>query len=141
MFFSRTPLHVAIESENIEIVSILISHHASLSIRDSRLMTPLDLSKSRNNKDISSLLEIEIQKYVKIHHSCYDGNLDMVRYLANKGYSVDSKYLYETFNNNNMMLGSTPMHFAVLGNNLSIVEYLINQKAEVNEKNDSISPI
>jgi len=63
----------------------------------------------------------------------------MVKYLINKGFSVHSHYLNETFNSLKMMLGSTPLHFAVLGNNMSIVEFMIKQKADTNQNNDFVS--
>ena len=104
-------------------------------------MTPLDLSRSKNHQEITSLLENELKRAVKIHHSCYEGNLDMVKHLINKGFSVHSRYLYETFNSFKMTLGSTPLHFAVLGNNISIVEFLIKQKADTNKQNDFVSSV
>jgi len=102
-------------------------------------MTPLDLSRSKNHQEITSLLENEIKRVVKIHHSCYEGNLDMVKHLIKKGFSIHSRYLNETFNSFKMMFGSTPLHFAVLGNNMGIVEFLIKLKADTNKQNDFVS--
>lgn len=67
------------------------------------------------------------------HRESCEGNIANIKMLVSEGYSVDSVYPYES--EGFEMYTSTPLHWASQKGNILVVEYLIEQGANVNAKN------
>ncbi|MDR0328492.1 MAG: ankyrin repeat domain-containing protein [Planctomycetaceae bacterium] len=52
----NTPLHIAIQNGNMDIINILLSDGCDLSARNADGQTPLDLATAMNNEQIVRLL-------------------------------------------------------------------------------------
>ena len=52
----QTPLHTAVEAENINVVEVLLKHGANTSVFDNNNETPLDIAKRMNFPEIQKLL-------------------------------------------------------------------------------------
>jgi hypothetical protein len=58
----KTPLHLAIELNKLEIAKLLLVKGADVNVENHLCVTPLDLAKSLNNKDMVALLDKYINK-------------------------------------------------------------------------------
>lgn len=52
----QTPLHTAVEAENIDVVEVLLKHGANTSVADNNNETPLDIAKRMDFPEIQKLL-------------------------------------------------------------------------------------
>jgi len=69
-----------------------------------------------------------------IHIASYNGNIETIVYMNNSGYSLESVFEKETIFDGWLMYQATPIFFAILKGNHNIVEYLIQNRANVNAK-------
>jgi ankyrin repeat protein len=102
--YGRNPLHGAADSENLEVVRILIEYDpAYINARDEIGWTPLLMASSgRNSKDgsvVRFLLEhgadINVQNQfgrTPLHEASHYGVLEIVRLLLEHGADVEAKY-------------------------------------------------
>jgi len=72
-----------------------------------------------------------------VHIASYEGKLEILKKMKQRFQEVDILFPYEKFQDQ-MMRGSSPLHFAVLGNHIDIVEYLIEQNTNINLKNEKL---
>ena len=115
--FNQTPLHIACENDNKEIVKFLISKGANINAVDYKLNTPLHIACSNNRYEIIKLLILsgaEIMCYdendeTPLHKVCKNNNSNhAVNFLLSKG--CDAKYVYSDgilSSNNNPLQEST----------------------------------
>ena len=70
-----------------------------------------------------------------VHIASYEGKLEILKEKKQRFQCFDILFPYEKFQEQ-MMRGSSPLHFAVLGNHIDIVEFLIEQNSNINLKNE-----
>lgn len=56
-FFHTTPLHIALKTENLNMIVILMKHNANPSLANKDNQTPLELAESKNRVDIVEVLK------------------------------------------------------------------------------------
>jgi len=73
-----------------------------------------------------------------IFEAAANGKLTSIIYLLANGANVNQKYSKYLDHDGLDMNNSTPLHFSSRYGHLSVVEYLVNQKADINakDKND-----
>ncbi|KAJ1731430.1 hypothetical protein LPJ61_002543, partial [Coemansia biformis] len=124
----QTPLHLAIVSDNIDIVRLLLDHGASTSIANARQLTPLDTC---SNEDIARLLtdRAKAQRHTsardkagqtKLHRACSVGDLEQTVALISQGADVNTKD----------NAGWTPLHEAALEGHNAVAVALLRRGAD-----------
>ena len=76
-----------------------------------------------------------------IFEAAIKGKLTSIIFLLANGTFVNVKYQLEKYPNENdgiNMENSTPLHYAAKYGNFSVVEYLVNQKADLNARTKDI---
>jgi len=73
-----------------------------------------------------------------IFEAAAKGKLTSLIYLLANGTNMDEKYQKNEYDEWGGMKNSTPLHFSSRYGHLSVVEYLVNQKADINAKDISV---
>ena len=145
-----SPLHRAIENNNLDIVKALLSYNGI----DKEIKLPNDTTTADgwylggdtpllysayigNPQIVSALLDAncnirardDIDGAMAIHIAAANGNDEVVNLLLNK----DKTLINEVDNNGE----DTPLHWAIMKNSDSTVELLLSQGANPNQKNSS----
>ena len=114
-----TPLHVAVEKDDIDTVKLLLSHGACPSIQNTQAKTPLDLSVSKQMSETltesSSIPPHEVSLYCAAELSDFDS----MQNLLTKGIPVDTKWIH----------GKTALAAAAQVGNIKMVEFLLSEGA------------
>jgi len=77
-----------------------------------------------------------------IFEAAAKGKLTSLIYLLANGTNVDEKYQKDKYDEWGGMKNSTPLHFSSIYGHLSVVEYLVNQKADISAKDkDNQTPL
>ncbi|KAJ2704891.1 hypothetical protein H4R19_005186, partial [Coemansia spiralis] len=124
----QTPLHLAVASNNIGAVRLLLDHGASTSITNARQLTPLDTC---SNEDIARLLtdRAKAQRHIssrdkagqtKLHRACSAGDLGQTVALISQGADVNLKD----------NAGWTPLHEAALEGHNAVAVALLRRGAD-----------
>ncbi|KAJ1913805.1 hypothetical protein H4219_005055 [Mycoemilia scoparia] len=127
-----TPLHEAVKYQDIQVVSLLIEHGASVNIRNSKGLNSLEIC---SDPSIAAILSEQLSRYkaashldrtgqTKLHKACSSGNYDEVVRLIKCGIDVNSQ-------DNAKWI---PLHEASLKGHDDIVCILIRYGADVNAK-------
>ena len=123
------PLVVAVESNQIDIVRLLLNHGADCNCKDwTSKNTPLDIAEQKGFKDIVQLLQERGAKYSSgssFHLAAKNGDIVSVEEMLEKGQEI---------NEVDAGKGWTPLHYAVNYGQKHLVEYLIIKGADVNRK-------
>ncbi|EAY16383.1 ankyrin repeat protein, putative [Trichomonas vaginalis G3] len=127
-----TALHIAVDSNQLEIVEFLLSHGANIDEKDNDGLTALHIAvKSNQLKIVEFLLShganINEKDYLgktALHIAVKSNQLKIVEFLLSHGANIDEK-------NND---GLTALHFAVLYNDKETVEFLLSHGANIDEK-------
>ena len=97
--------------------------------------TPLDIAKLKRNPVIINKFHDIMSS---IHIASYEGKTENLSKLIQMFQNIDILFPREHFQKD-FMRGSSPLHFAVLGNHIDIVEYLIKLKSNINLKNENVN--
>ncbi|KAL7295714.1 hypothetical protein TKK_0011061 [Trichogramma kaykai] len=142
-------LHTAVETEQIEIVNLLLKFNADVYIRDNNNRVPLHLAAYNENEVIMELLldydvnlkvswefstlnAIDKDHCTPFHIACKGRNIDSVQYLIQSHADINA----ESFK------GETPLYFACETGDLAIVKLLIKSGACVNAyTEDNVTPL
>ncbi|KAJ8669780.1 hypothetical protein QAD02_001039 [Eretmocerus hayati] len=127
----ETPLHLAVISRCPEIVKVLLDNGADRHSRNWNEETPLILAaKMQNITLIDLLLSNESSNLEDLNHlshlhiACMRGNLEVVKVLLSKS---KREALDAAVKTSSMYWSQfTPLHFAVLFEQIEVVEYLLN---------------
>jgi len=77
-----------------------------------------------------------------IFEAAAKGKRTNIIYFLENGSNINEKYLKDDRYDGWLLKNSTPLHFSSIYGHLSVVEYLINQKADINAKNiDDQTPL
>ncbi|XP_057325253.1 putative ankyrin repeat protein RF_0381 [Microplitis mediator] len=129
---TNTPLHLAVVNGYRSIVKELLERGADIRVVNSQGKTPLDLAVDKKflsiieliiNKNVNDDLSLTFSKLEdhKLLHIAAKSSVIIVKKLLAKGLDVDS-----------VRDGMTPLHRAAQSGCLSVVNCLINNKADVN---------
>lgn len=127
----RTALAIAASRGRVDIVCILLHHHASVDIKDEDGHYPIHHAASAGSMDIVRLLlagGASVKAKTKsgetaLHFACANGHVDVVRVLLSYGAEVN------VFDDDNY----TPLKGAARSGSAEVVELLIKHGAEVDK--------
>ena len=141
-----TPLRWAVCENKYDIVKLLIEFGADPFITDNDGKTPLDICQ---NDDIRSLLE----KYMEEYHSIQEKikrnepsifDIDLLDFAYYNNLIEVKKCVYSGKFDINVQddKGYTPLMYAITNHNLQMVEFLVEQGADINlNNNEGDSPL
>lgn len=121
-------LHLAVISEQKELVEYLINKEANLDITDKYGRTPLIYAVNLRNEELAKLLinngaDLDLQdnlKYTALIYTIVSRQTKLSKYLIKNAADLDIQDNY----------GRTALHFAIAQNNLSLVKDLVNAEAD-----------
>ncbi|GHM58178.1 MAG: hypothetical protein sL5_06130 [Candidatus Mesenet longicola] len=121
-----TPLHVAVKSNKLGTVKLLLDRGASIGIKDKHNRTPLSLAAKEGYINIVQVIEqTQLDLDEELLTAAESGDLNKIKSLITQGANLNTK-------DGN---GSTPLHYASWNGNLSIVKHLIEKGANLKIKN------
>lgn len=122
-----TPLHYAVYYNALDVVKFLVGKGADISARDKDGKIPLDLATQENGTGIAEFLkqtQLDLDK--QLLTAVQDRNLSKAEVLVSRGANINTK-------NDD---GYTSLHFAVLKNFQSGIDYLIKKGANIDAKDN-----
>lgn len=122
-----TPLHYAVYYNALDVVKFLVGKGADISARDKDGKIPLDLATQENDTGIAEFLkqtQLDLDK--QLLTAVQDRNLSKAEVLVSRGANINTK-------NDD---GYTSLHFAVLKNFQSGIDYLIKKGANIDAKDN-----
>ena len=126
----KSPLHLAIEKDELEMSRLLIEHGADVNAEDDLGSAPLHGANYSDNVDLAKFL-IEHGANVNaeddlgstpLHGASYSGNVDLAKLLIEHGANVSAEN----------ESGSTPLHGASYSGNVDLAKLFIEHGANVN---------
>lgn len=116
-----TPLHVAVEKDDVDAVKLLLSSGACSSMKNAQGKTPLDVSKSKEMTTIlKELAEDSIPpSEASLYSAAEQSDFVSVQKLLGKGIPVDTKWIH----------GKTALAAAAQVGDAKMVEYLLSEGA------------
>ncbi|KAL0210445.1 hypothetical protein RCL1_004881 [Eukaryota sp. TZLM3-RCL] len=115
----QTPLHLAVASNSLESVSILIQNNSNMSILDSKGNSCLDYLISSTNPSID-ILNLLLKNRCPLNNSFHD----LIRADKQSLVKVFLSSSSINFNQPHSTTFHTPLHYAVLSGNYNLVELL-----------------
>ncbi len=129
-----TPLHEAVMLEHYDIAELLINNGADVNAEGKQGRTPFDSASLKENDEISELLRNHGGKHGLIHGAVAGGDFNAVKQFLEEGIEVDLRIENE--------VRPTPLHSAVMYNQVDIVKLLIVEGADVNAKTEKeVTPL
>ncbi|XP_011348829.2 LOW QUALITY PROTEIN: uncharacterized protein LOC105285953 [Ooceraea biroi] len=159
-----TPLYVAATLGHTDVVKILLNNKANINIKDYEGRTALELTVAHGRLEVVKAL-LQYKKvdmntkgndnYTILHIASQESNLEMVKYLVDKGSDINAKnasgskpvhiaareghkdtiefFLSKGLSvNEPSTINQTLLHYATINGHLAVLEYLIAQGADVN---------
>ena len=118
-----TLLHVACKKSFVEIIKLLIRHHADFSITDHKGKRALDYKHSHKVASIlANYLKRKLAKKTPLHVACSNGDLEQVRKLIGAGFDVNAVD----------SIGNISLHEAAMHNHSKIISYLLKNGSKIN---------
>jgi ankyrin repeat protein len=128
----RTPLHLAVIHNKLEIAELLLANGANVNARDPDQHTPLIWTQWIYNHDKMERLLLAHGADVNLTDRW---NMSALDYAAKQGQIDDAKILRANDANiNEIVTGATPLYFAVIGTHTKVVELLLANGADPNHK-------
>ncbi|XP_053596401.1 putative ankyrin repeat protein RF_0381 [Microplitis demolitor] len=138
-YFNRTPLLIAIDQGNREIVELLIRNHADINFITTAGESAFGLALKNDNNELIQLLldagvdiNLHSNNVTSLHWAVARNNYPIAEYLINKGADVNTVCHYpprECFNT-----CCSALHVAVKNKNKDMIELLLKNNADVNIK-------
>ena len=127
----ESPIHIAVQKQNKEIISILLKLGADINARNRDKESPIHIAVQKQNKEIISILlklgaDINAEDYMKrtpLLFAVKNKDIDIINFLIENGVSIDPREesTYEEI----------PLHQAVVDNEKSIVELLLKNGGNI----------
>lgn len=136
----RTPLYVAIWKGNAEVAKLLVKYGANVNDNYERNRTPLHIAIGRKQLEIARLLikngasvNAKTNNHGKddltpMHLAIFADTLEFIELLANHGAIIDERESTE---------GHTPLHFAALYGNKSIIRALVDKGQNIEDTDNN----
>eukprot|EP01124_Arcella_intermedia_P032087 TRINITY_DN7415_c0_g1_i1.p1 TRINITY_DN7415_c0_g1~~TRINITY_DN7415_c0_g1_i1.p1 ORF type:complete len:1494 (+),score=364.09 TRINITY_DN7415_c0_g1_i1:414-4484(+) len=142
-----SPLHLACQTGNTEIVGLLISKNGNIRAQDNNLFTPLHYAVQYGSSSIVELLisskaDIQSNQYTlslpfsgkhkgctALHIATHFGHIPIIELLISKNQDVNPKSKF----------GTTPLHIACALGNHTVANCLISKKANVNVQDEDLN--
>jgi ankyrin repeat protein len=134
----QTPLMVAVNHNKPESAELLLANGANVNARDPQMRTPLILAQSVYNHDKMVRLLLAKGADVNLEDK---SSMTAVVYAVTKGQLEDVKILLANDANINFVSGETPLDLAVMGMRRDIVELLLANGADPNQKVGGFTPL
>ncbi|GAW23062.1 hypothetical protein ANO14919_126120 [Xylariales sp. No.14919] len=136
----QTPLHIAANNGDKDIVTQLLNADAPTQSLDQNHMTPLMCAQKQGNTEIIKLLmnkdPIPSGDYVsRVENGVWKRSL--LHWLAAKGKDLSQVLLDRSTLNAQDIVGRTPLHLAVMSKSLDTVQQLVSAKVDTNIADDS----
>lgn len=122
----NTPLHYAVSSGNKNMVDILVSNGADLSLESTSGNTPIDVASRQDRDYILRLFMDKGADIFLIHVAAGMGDLTQIKAFIENGIDVNTR-------NKD---GFTPLYAACSRGHADVVKFLIDNGADVNAKDD-----
>ena len=125
----NTPLVIAVEENQIDIVRLLLNRGADINLKDwTSKNTALDIAETKGFRSIVELLQQRGAKYSSgssFHLAAKNGDIVSIEEMIQKGHNI---------NEVDPDKGWTALHYAVNYGQKHLVEFLIIKGADVNQK-------
>ena len=126
----RPLLHIAVDSRNRELVSLLLDRGAEVDAVDNNNFTALSSAVIRGDFEISSLLlsrgadmnAAAVDGLTAMHRACYYGHVDIVKLIMSKNFDINLKSVGPEL---------TPLHWATEGGKFEVAKILIDANAQI----------
>jgi ankyrin repeat protein len=130
-----TPLNLALQKGQIEIVKLLLKKGADIEARSNEGYTPLHLATCVGFVDIIKILldqkadkeKKTYNNYTALHLASFNGHIEVVALLLS--FSVDKEVRESK--------GQTALHLATINGHIKIVKLLLAKNAKINGKNSN----
>jgi ankyrin repeat protein/beta-lactamase regulating signal transducer with metallopeptidase domain len=122
-----TPLHFAVDDENLEAVRLLIDKGADFNLKNQEGWTAFSGAALRGRTDMTDLFLHKGVDTSSFHMAAFTGNLSRVKELVETGTDVDTKDEF----------GWTALFWAACAGQTTVAEYLIEKKADLGAQDAS----
>ncbi|MDR2548440.1 MAG: ankyrin repeat domain-containing protein [Rickettsiales bacterium] len=133
--YDGTPLHLAVESGELNVVEYLISKGANIDVKKSG-WAPLHIAAIGKLDIVKYLIDKGADVNTKnkygvtaLHRAVYHEKLNVVEYLVDKGANINANAVGPFFS-------GTPLHCAVHSRSQNTVEYLVDKGADTGAKDE-----
>ena len=131
----RTPLHIATNNGQLEIVKMLLRYKANINAKDAEDFTPLHYAASRHNKEIlehlirngANLEAKDVKGFTPIHNALVNLKFSNVIHLMKHGAKLNNEFSLEA----NDEYGIKVLHWAILEGEINIAKKLLEHGADV----------
>lgn len=143
-FFGNTPLLIAAQHGNKELVKLLIDSGADIDDTDPKDNTPLHLAVKSNNQECVLLLAKKgydmvhyknYQEEIPLHLAACNGNLECIKLVATK--FTDKTLATERNIDNQNIEGETALHLTAKNGHNECVKFLMQQGIDYKMTNNS----
>jgi ankyrin repeat protein len=133
-----TPVFEAVGHNQLEIAELLLANGADVNARDGNMRTPLMQALWVYNHDKMVRLLLAKGADVNLEDKW---KITALAYAAKQGQLEDAKILIANDANVNVVTGSSPLYFAVIGTHTEMVELLLVNGADPNYKVMGFPPL
>jgi len=134
----QTPLQVAVIHNQLEIAELLLANGADVNARDHNQQTPLILALPVYKHDKMMRLLLTMGADVNLEDKW---SMSALAHAAIQGKVEDAKILIANDADINIVSGSTPLYFAVIGTHTEMVALLLASGADANQKVGGFTPM
>ncbi|KAH0545822.1 hypothetical protein KQX54_003273 [Cotesia glomerata] len=141
-FYRYTPLHIAIQQENVEVTKFIIKNGINVNITGRDGQTALTIAIKKNNLELFNLLWDPKSKFISnstrvvlpLHQAIVANNDFAIHFLIEFGVDINAICNYPVSKYSHC----TPLQLAVAINNLAVVKLLLEKRADINKSTEAM---